>query len=87
MRFLQIVLLLPLLFSCGKEECKECETVVYTDRRAQQGLANNGFEEESRDYLGTFCGDALKQTEGTLRINQVVFGSLEYTERIIVECN
>lgn len=92
MRYIQVILLF-LFISCSSEpECKTCATVTSSDRLAQLGLANNGFDEEDRVSLGTLCGSSLEAAESIPTETETVTSTDQngdaytYTVRVVTEC-
>ena len=68
------LLFLLILFSCGKEECKQCFNVVESNEVQAllkcAGFANNYPKMDyGEDFAGTLCGDEIDNfTDGGRRL-------------------
>ena len=92
MKIISFVCLLFLLTSCGKDQCKKCASVVYSDERRNCGRENNGKDRFSETALGEFCDNeeielVRKSIEEEHRLLSSCGSQVRYTLMVRMECN
>lgn len=85
-----LAIILLLVISCRKDECKTCSAVSYSDEYRKCGQANNGLDIINTQPLGEFCDESdiknlRAQGESIVQVPARVC-SLIYTVTTKIEC-